>query len=557
MNAHIRSALLIFSLLALTAFILIIGNIVSLKDLNNKLTSTFYRIQSNISLNSPEILLQLDLNNRHCGQFGQKPTAEEAIEERHLLDSITWPGPPVQGLPVEFSSDPAKSYFLIRHQEKQHVGDQLVVNVYVQNVLGHAKDHGGDFIIARLHSPELGAGVAGKVTDHNDGNYTVLFPLLWPGVVRVKITMVHPSEAVAVLRRLQKEHPDRVIFQSLFRSGSHSEVTDCDLCLPLNQKPLCNYTDPKTGEPWYCYKPKQLGCDTRINHYKKDYKNKLINNYETQFFRSGVNIKAPIPAALTDQVTVLPAEHTVENRTYSAAGYYFNNTWRPVSGPAIRQFNDPSAVTHCLKGKLLYMLGDSTIRQWFEYLTNFVPNLKEFNLHSPKNVGPYMSVDSSNNIVLSFRCHGPPIRFNTVYATDLRYVANELDRIRGGANMVALVSVWSHFSTYPTEVYIRRLRHIRRAVVRLLNREPGTLVVIRTANLQKIDPSYSLYNSDWFSLQNDAVLRAMFKGLNVQLIDAWEMTLAHHLPHELHPSHEIIRNMMDIILSRICPVKGI
>lgn len=165
-----------------------------------------------------------------------------------------------------------------------------------------------------------------------------------------------------------------------------------------------------------------------------------------------------------------------------------------------------------------------------------------------------MAVDSKNNILVSFRCHGPPIRFTPVLAAELHYVANELDRIQGGPNTVVLVSVWSHFSSFPIEMYIRRLRHIRKAVVRLLNRDPATLVVIRTANLQKLDPQNSMLNSDWFCLQIDAVLRAMFRGLNVLMLDAWEMTLAHHLPHDLHPPQAIIRNMIDVILSHICPV---
>ena len=75
---------------------------------------------------------------------------------------------------------------------------------------------------------------------------------------------------MAVLRRLREERPDRVFFKSLFRSGFLSETTVCNLCLPTGpcQPTLCNYTDPHTGEPWYCYKPRMLDCDTRINHAK-------------------------------------------------------------------------------------------------------------------------------------------------------------------------------------------------------------------------------------------------------------------------------------------------
>lgn len=164
-----------------------------------------------------------------------------------------------------------------------------------------------------------------------------------------------------------------------------------------------------------------------------------------------------------------------------------------------------------------------------------------------------MAVDSANNILVSYRCHGPPIRFTTVLSSELHYVANEIYRIHGGPNMVVLVSVWSHFSSFPFENYIRRLRHIRKAVVQLLNRDPETLVVIRTANLQKLGRESSMFNSNWSYLQIDTVLRAMFKRLNVKMLDAWEMTLAHHLPHDLHPPQPIIKNMVDVILSYIYP----
>ncbi|KAI4903057.1 hypothetical protein NFI96_033411 [Prochilodus magdalenae] len=559
MEGHLPRFTPIFVLLAFSAFILLICNITSLERLNCQTISAFYQIQSSIysAFKAPENLLSVELNHTYCAHLGQEPTAEEAREEIYLLNSISWPGPLIPGLPLQFSSDSAQSYFVIRGPAEQQVGGQLVVDVHMLNFLGQPKKHGGDFLVARLHSPELGASVVGQVHDHQNGNYTVLFPLLWEGLVKVEVTMVHPSEAVVVLKRLREEQPDRVFFKSVFRSGSLSETTECNLCLPNTEQPLCNYTDPHTGEPWYCYKPKKLGCDTRINHSKGGYKKNLLTEYEAQFFQSDVNIKVPIHSSGMDNVTVLPAENgatQMESNKFIPSGYYYHNSWRPLGGTVMLQFNDSSAITECLKGKIVHMFGDSTVRQWFEYLNAFVPELKQFNLYTPKGVGPYMAVDSGHNILVTYRCHGPPIRFTSVFSSQMHYIPNELNRIRGGPNVVVLVSIWSHFSTFPVDVYIRRLRHIRRAVVQLLNREPATLVVIRSPNLQKLDPEVSLFNSDWFSQQQDMVLRAMFREVNVRILDAWEMSLAHHLPHLLHPPLTIIKNMVDLILSQACPV---
>lgn len=167
-----------------------------------------------------------------------------------------------------------------------------------------------------------------------------------------------------------------------------------------------------------------------------------------------------------------------------------------------------------------------------------------------------MALDYVNNILVTYRCHGPPIRFSQVPISELRYIANELDSLTGGSETVVVLGIWSHFSTFPVEVYIRRLQSIRRAVVRLLSRAPDTLVVIRTANPKNLTLYETITNSDWYSLQCDKVLRAMFKGLNVHLVDAWEMVVAHNLPHELHPQPPIIENMINVLLSYICPKKG-
>ncbi|XP_061924905.1 NXPE family member 3 isoform X3 [Entelurus aequoreus] len=570
------------AVLALLGLVFLLRNISILENWNCNTVSALSQLQNRIqsSLSGPVPVYHH--NHSFCAHLGQKPSLEEELEERYLLSSIAWPGPPSGSGPVALlqTSDPVHSLFSIlppENEGRRYVGEQLEIIVQMYDFKGRAKSYGGDFLLARLHSPECRAGVAGVVLDHENGFYSVRFPLLWEGSAQVEVTMVHPSEAVAVLRRLREERPDRVYFNSLYRLGLRFETTVCNVCLSPNWGPLCDYTDPRTGEPWYCYKPKTLGCHARINHAKGGYLKNLTTNKEALLFQSGVNIKVPILASGKNTIKVLPSrtgrtsaappESLIVFRCFHAfhctavesainleetSGYYYQDSWRPLGAVAMRQF-DSSAITRCLSNKVVHMYGDSTVRQWFEFLVEALPDLKEFNLQSPKRVGPYMAVDSGHNILVTYRCHGPPIRFTTVMASEMRYISNELDGLSGGPSTVVALSIWSHFSTFPVEVYVRRLRHIRKAVVRLLERAPGTMVVIRSANPQALDQQVSLYNSDWFSLQLDAVLRAMFKGLDVLLVDAWQMSVAHRHPHILHPSPVIVKNMVDLILSYVCP----
>ncbi|XP_051937546.1 NXPE family member 3-like [Hippocampus zosterae] len=553
-----------YGLIIITLFglIFLLQNITNGENWKYHTMSALYKFQSRIQSISWRRLPTFHHNHSFCSHLGQPPSSIEELEEQDLLDLIAWPQlPSGSALPTLCqTSDPAHSLFTIvpsQNNERWYVGDQLEVLVHLHDFKGRPKRYGGDFLLARLHSPKYRAGVAGQVVDHENGLYSARFPLLWEGSVQVEIMMVHSSEAVAVLQRLREKRPDRVFFVSLFRLGFLSETTVCNMCLPQDQGQLCNYTDPYSGEPWYCYKPKMLSCDVRINHAKGGYLKNIITNKEALLFQSEVNVKVPIHASTTDTITVLPSRKESASQKsdpvkLATSGYYYQDSWMPLVGVTMRQFDEASAITQCLTKKVVYMYGDSTVRQWFEYLLSVLPEMKEFNLQSPKKVGPLMAVDSTHNILLRYRCHGPPIRFSTVMTSELRYIANELDGLSGGPNTVVALSIWSHFSTFPVEVYIRRLRHIRKAVVRLLDRAPGTMVVIRTANPQALQRDVSLYNSDWFSLQLDIILRAMFKGLDVMLVDAWQMCVAHHEPHHLHPPRAIVKNMVDMMLSYVC-----
>ncbi|XP_076023509.1 uncharacterized protein LOC143013730 isoform X2 [Genypterus blacodes] len=303
---------------------------------------------------------------------------EDAQEEHLLLDTSVWPETPHSPTPVDQTSDPAHSTFTILPElggGQRHVGDHLEALIQVCDFEGHPKNCGGDVLVARLHNPDLHAGVAGRVVDHLNGSYSAVFPLLWEGMAQVEVTLVHPSEAVTVLRRLNREQPDRISFKSLYRSGSVSETSTCNICLPPTEKELCNYTDLHTGDPWFCVKPSRLSCDDRVNHAMGEFK-RNIKAQEDKLFRSGVNMKVSIRASGPNIVTALPKENgkpEVSNiMNPGPSGYYYQGVWRALDG-RVQQFKNASDVTQCLRGKVLHMFGDSTVRQWFEHLNAALP----------------------------------------------------------------------------------------------------------------------------------------------------------------------------------------
>ncbi|XP_037136717.1 LOW QUALITY PROTEIN: NXPE family member 3-like [Syngnathus acus] len=534
----------ILIVLTLFGLIFIQHNISNVESWKNYLVPALYKVQNRIQPSNLSETHQAFHHKRtpYCPHLAQPLSPEEELEERNLLDLIAWPKPPSgpEAPDLSQTSDPVHSHFTIVPAKNWSVGDQLEVQVQLRDFKGRPKRYGGDLLLARLHSPEYRAGVAGQVLDHRNGLYSARFPLLWEGSAQVDVVMVHSSEAVAVLQRLREKRPDRLYFSSIFSQGNHSEKMVCNMCLPPDQGPLCNFTDLHTGDPWYCYKPKMLSCDTRNNYVLEGSLENIINSKEALLFQSGVNIKVPIHASTSNAIIVLPSRkgdstQKLDHAKVATSGYYYQDIWRSLGGVTKRQF-DGASITQCLTNKL-----------------TVIPGIKEFKQEGGVKVGPFMAVDLTHNILLKFRFHGPPIVSRTaVMARKLRYIANELDGLTGGPDTVVALSLGAHFAPFPVEVYQHRLRQIRKAVVRLLDRAPGTVVAVRTPNPRAQDRDLSLKFSDWFSLQLDTVLRATFEGLDVLLVDAWQMCVAHHQPHDVHPPRAIVKNMVDMMLSHVC-----
>ncbi|XP_078089048.1 NXPE family member 3-like isoform X2 [Mustelus asterias] len=388
-----------------------------------------------------------------CGYQNHSFTPEERSEGTFLMKMIQWPSPPDPAVTFLKSSDPAHVRFVILNSTKTfYVGDQLQVMLQMNDFEGRPKQYGGDYLQGRIHSPDLKAGSAGTVIDNQNGFYYINFHLSWPGKVEVSVSLVHPSEGIQALERLRKERPQRVYLTSGFKYRGISETTVCNLCLPRT-KPLCNFTDPRTGEPWFCYKPKKLPCSVRINHAKGGYEKDLLVGEEKRYFRSGVNIKKlilpstpgymmvePSPRPTTDLGECVPGKPMV-----SPSGFYYKDQWISTTCN-IHHFDTPASITNCLRRKNVYLFGDSTLRQWFEYLIEFVPGLKRLDLGNPIKVGPHLAVNLQNDIVVEYRPHGPPIQFSTISSQHLHYISNQLDEVKGAQGLEANWSV--HFLPY-------------------------------------------------------------------------------------------------------------
>ncbi|KAM4749205.1 NXPE family member 3-like [Rhinophrynus dorsalis] len=477
------------------------------------------------------------------------------IELMDLLPLLKWPEPPSVITKFSLSTSPQHCrYHLLSPLTTYRVGETLEVLITAHDHEGHPKSYGGDLFQAKLHSPKLKAEVTGHVKDHGNGSYRAAFLLLWPGEVQVNIKLMQSSEAVAVLKEKREKYPEKVYFNGYFHHNGNSEVMECNV--EMAGKDVCKYRDPVSGDMWQCVKPQKLPCDSWIYHSMGGYRN--VTNSLEDLLLSGSVTNQNVPS-LISPINVEPTNHIDDlilklpvcktgQEAPQPSGFYYNDIWTSLvcSG---KHFHQPCNASACLRGKDIHMIGDSTLRQWFEYLESFIPSLKMIDLHVTYKSGPLLAVDPDNGLALRWRAHGPPLRTTKTMISDLHYEAAHLTGIGGGPQTVVVLSLWAHFTTYPILVYLQRLARLRLAISSLLSRSPQTTVLIKSANTG----SKSVYGGDWLCFQLDILMRAAFKGMAVTVLDAWDMTSCHYLPEDLHPGLPVIKNEVDLMLSYICP----
>ncbi|KAM4827833.1 NXPE family member 4-like isoform 2-T2 [Thomomys bottae] len=431
-------------------------------------------------------------------------------------------------------------------------GDQLDVLLEVRDHLGHRKEYGGDFLRARMSSPALKAGASGKVTDFDNGTYLVSFTLFWEGQVSLSVLLIHPSEGVSALWRARKQGYDRVIFTGQFLSGTSTVYSDCALAFNSSAE-LCQYLDAQDQEAFYCVKPPHVPCASLTHMRSKNKDVSYLSKQERSLFeRSNVGVEIleklkPIIVSKCKEET-LPVKEKCKPQIRSTipSGHVWQNTWNPVSCSLA-----PVKMKDCLRGKFIYLIGDSTIRQWMEYFKMSIDTLKPVDLHEFGKLKHQLAVDLDRNINIQWQKHGYPLIGSLVYSVkEIENMARVIDRTGGEKNTVIVISLGQHFRPFPIDVFIRRTLNIHRAVQRLLLRSPDTMVVIKTENTREMHSDVERFGNFHGYIQY-LVIKDIFRELPVGIIDAWDITIAYGT-NDVHPPQHVVGNEVQIFLNYIC-----
>uniref|UniRef100_A0A8C4TGD1 NXPE C-terminal domain-containing protein n=1 Tax=Erpetoichthys calabaricus TaxID=27687 RepID=A0A8C4TGD1_ERPCA len=477
--------------------------------------------------------------------------------EGDILQALLKYVPQVNYKEFDQTSNAKKSRATLLHPKQNYtIGETIRIQVDICDHNGNLKTYGGDFILARIRSPEHKAAASGVVKDLNNGIYHIDFKLFWPGQVEVVVQLVHPSEAVAAIWRAKQMDYDKISYTGIFTNNSVQEKTECYSYLKSSQS-VCLYVDEREKETYSCLKPLTLSCETLTFFQSRNISSKplcllfsfcflfkLIN--ETPFIN-----KCCVVFCIADELLLSSEKCYLGTLQPVPSGFFHSGHWYP-SFCNCRSFQNDNDINSCLQGKDLYFRGDSTVRQWLEHLTSKLKNLKYLKTTEKfKSRAPMLAVDEQRNITIDWRKHGHP--WITVHLNVIKegnYVSREVDKIAGGENIIVVITVGQHFRPFPLELHIRRLLNIRKAIERLKARSPKTRVFIKLENIRELT-SETLRFSNWHGYIQNLAQREVFHGLNVTFLDAWDMTVADNT-NNVHPPQHVVHSQVALFLSYLC-----
>ncbi|XP_028669504.1 NXPE family member 2-like [Erpetoichthys calabaricus] len=478
--------------------------------------------------------------------------------EGDILQALLKYVPQVNYKEFDQTSNAKKSRATLLHPKQNYtIGETIRIQVDICDHNGNLKTYGGDFILARIRSPEHKAAASGVVKDLNNGIYHIDFKLFWPGQVEVVVQLVHPSEAVAAIWRAKQMDYDKISYTGIFTNNSVQEKTECYSYLKSSQS-VCLYVDEREKETYSCLKPLTLSCETLTFFQSRNSITSYLTKNEIKLLdRSNIAVTIPndfptISVFSINNELLLSSEKCYLGTLQPVpSGFFHSGHWYP-SFCNCRSFQNDNDINSCLQGKDLYFRGDSTVRQWLEHLTSKLKNLKYLKTTEKfKSRAPMLAVDEQRNITIDWRKHGHP--WITVHLNVIKegnYVSREVDKIAGGENIIVVITVGQHFRPFPLELHIRRLLNIRKAIERLKARSPKTRVFIKLENIRELT-SETLRFSNWHGYIQNLAQREVFHGLNVTFLDAWDMTVADNT-NNVHPPQHVVHSQVALFLSYLC-----
>ncbi|XP_067676425.1 NXPE family member 3-like [Haliotis asinina] len=467
---------------------------------------------------------------------------------------------------VSETTDASRSSMYVKRKSSYRVGDLIQIQIDLYDSQGKRKKTGGDFLRVWMEDSKNSNSVSGQVFDHNNGSYTAVVKAVWVGQGTIRAFIATRREEILYRYKIFEKYASLWITYFVFRKDKLEETNGCSIRVPADEKSgnWCNFTMENNGFPWYCLKPKnkQLTCsmwtisfsgvaiayklntseDTVARWSSKDPKPDILQSPLNVFIAS--EDKTSTEAFSQVACNKLPPKLTWQRK--SPNGYFLHGKWHSLlcTDKLPRTIN---AYRQCLKGRTLWLPGDSTSTQFKTSLHSFL----KFKSHS-RGHEPVIDTDSGYNFSISFHAHEFPFYHGHSRCSRSTNQAEDiiLDHLPNTTKDIVVLYLYIHFSFVHPDVFRQHVRRLVPSAKNLLARAPNVTLAVRGP--------HAFFRSErgllsyWGLLYAD-IWHEEFASLQDRIVylDFWDFSMALELDN-VHPPLNTVDKMVHHMMSLLC-----
>lgn len=119
--------------------------------------------------------------------------------------------------------------------------------------------------------------------------------------------------------------------------------------------------------------------------------------------------------------------------------------------------------------------------------------------------------------------------------------ADVTNQIGGNTDTIIAITLGQHFWSFPTQLFIRRLLNVRKAIENMFLWSLTTKIIIKSENTRETYVHMECF-SDFYGYIQYLLVKNIFSGLNVWMIDPWDRTIAFR--SYVNPPDIILKNQI-------------
>ncbi|WAR17503.1 NXPE4-like protein, partial [Mya arenaria] len=247
--------------------------------------------------------------------------------------------------------------------------------------------------------------------------------------------------------------------------------------------------------------------------------------------------------------------HLLKFRNYSACcNLTYVNSGMPWHCGRPRITRD--RIPECIRHKSMYLLGDSTLRHWYEHYVLKILECKPTSEDWTKEKWhkPATCRNDKLNFSAGWFPHAQPFSAgNDENSYTLYSIARHIDDIPDNEEPLVVVHLFLHMVPYHHSVFQTKMELIRNSVVRLLRRNPNAKVFIKAPHTYLNSPAGRVRLNDFFGYLYTNILYKIFRGFHDKIVFLNNRDSSESLRLEWnHPPPYVVQAMVEQLFSYAC-----